>query len=84
MTTITITIEDELAQIVNKAVHRLSISQEEIVRQALYHFFDEAQESMAGEDPLIGMFDLGDPLLSENAEEILQGMFHNEPNSVTP
>ncbi len=84
MTTITVTIEDELAQIVNKAVHRLSISQEEIVRQALYHFCDEAAEIVAEEDPLIGLFDLGDPLLSENAEEILQGMFRNEQTITTP
>ena len=84
MTTITVIIEDELAQIVDNAVHRLSISQEEIVRQALYHFLDEPPEIVAEEDPLIGLFDLGDPLLSENTEEILQGMFRNEPNSVTP
>jgi len=84
MTTITIVLEDELAQLVDNAVQQSSSSPEEIVKQAIYHYLNDLQKMDAGEDPLVGLFDLGDPLLSENVEEVLQAMFRKEENSSTP
>lgn len=77
MTTLTITLEDELAQILQAALYRKSITAEELVKQALYQYLDEEQatEGEQGEDSLVGLFDLGDPLLSEKSEEILHAMF---------
>ena len=77
MTTLTITLEDELAEIIQAALQRKAISAEELVKQALYQYLDEGQESVhtPAEDSLVGLFDLGDPLLSEKSEEILQAMF---------
>ena len=77
MTTLTIALEDELAQILQATLYRKSITAEELVKQALYQYLDEEQaiESTQAEDTLVGLFDLGDPLLSEKSEEILQAMF---------
>ena len=77
MTILTITLEDELAEIIQAALQRKAISAEELVKQALYQYLDEGQESVRtpAEDSLVGLFDLGDPLLSEKSEEILQAMF---------
>lgn len=77
MTTITIAIEDELAQILQATLYRKSITAEELVKQALYLYLDEEQTAAheQAEDSLVGLFDLGDPLLSEKSEEILQAIF---------
>jgi c-di-GMP-related signal transduction protein len=77
MTTLTITLEGELAQILQAALHNQSITAEELVKRALYQYLEEEQlpESVSGDDNLVGLFDLGDPLLSEKSEEILQTMF---------
>lgn len=77
MTTITVALEDELVEILQKALYRQSISTEELVKRAIYHYLDEEQmpAQEAVEDSLVGLFDLGDPLLSEKSEEILQSMF---------
>lgn len=77
MTTLTITLEDELAEIIQAALRCKAISAEELVKQALYQYLDEGQERVRtpAEDSLVGLFDLGDPLLSEKSEEILQAMF---------
>ena len=86
MTTITIALEDELVEILQMALHRQAISTEELVKRALYHYLDEAQmpAQEVGEDSLVGLFDLGDPFLSEQSEEILQSLFSQTTAVVAP
>lgn len=83
MNMLTIGLEDELQQIIQIALYRKTITAEQLVKQALYRYLDEEQisegEEVAneyGEDSIVGMFDLGDPLLSEKSEEILHTIFN--------
>lgn len=57
-----------------------SILTEEFLKRTLYQELDEAEavEGTPAEDSLVGLFDLGDPLLSEKSEEILQALFTKE------
>lgn len=72
MTTLTIALQDSL--------DRQSSVTEELLKRAIYQYLDEAQviESTTAEDALVGLFDLGDPLLSEKSEEILHALFAKE------
>lgn len=74
MITLTITIEEELAQVLQPLLERRSITAEELVKQALYHYLTEEQSTVdiKEQDSLVGLFDLGDPMLSEKSEQILQ------------
>lgn len=74
MITLTITIEEELAQVFQPLLDRRSMTAEEFVKQALYHYLTEDQSTrdIKEQDSLVGLFDLGDPLLSEKSEQILQ------------
>lgn len=83
MNMLTIGLEDELQQIIQIALYRKTITAEQLVKQALYRYLDEEQisegEEVANEydeDSIVGMFDLGDPLLSEKSEEILHTIFN--------
>lgn len=83
MNMLTIGLEDELQQIIQIALYRKTITAEQLVKQALYRYLGEEQisegEEVANEydeDSIVGMFDLGDPLLSEKSEEILHTIFN--------
>ncbi|MCE7980145.1 MAG: hypothetical protein DYG89_03050 [Caldilinea sp. CFX5] len=83
MNMLTIGLEDELQQIIQVALYRKTITAEQLVKQALYRYLHEEQvvedEEVAseyGEDSIVGMFDLGDPFLSEKSEEILHTIFN--------
>ncbi|MEZ4734964.1 MAG: hypothetical protein R3E79_48335 [Caldilineaceae bacterium] len=53
---------------------------EEFLKRTLYQDLDETEagEGTPVEDSLVGLFDLGDPLLSEKSEEILHALFAKE------
>ncbi|HXW00081.1 MAG TPA: CopG family transcriptional regulator [Anaerolineae bacterium] len=67
MVNITISIEDELAKSLQTLAERSKLTEAEIIENALKRYVTSSEV-----DPLIGLFDLGDPYLAERAEDILR------------
>jgi hypothetical protein len=73
MRTLTVDLEEGLTRILKVALHRRSSTAEELAKQAFYQYLgkEQATEDELTTDSIVGMFDLGDPLLSEKVEDIL-------------
>jgi metal-responsive CopG/Arc/MetJ family transcriptional regulator len=69
MIRINVALEDELEQALQEIVVRSNLTQEEIVKRALQQYITFYFEE---DDPLIGLFDLGDPHYAEKSKELLR------------
>lgn len=72
MTTITVTLEDELARQLDDASMRAGMTSSDIIRRALAEFFAKRPEP--GRDALAGMFDFGEDDFAEKSEDVLHSL----------
>jgi hypothetical protein len=72
MTTITVTLADEIARQLEAAKANARLTTDEIVQRALSRYFRERADE--GEDALVGMFDFGDENFAERSEDILHSL----------
>lgn len=73
MKPLTITLEPEWQQRLQRLHQHRNLTYEEIVKLALKKYLAEVEPEPA-DDPLIGLFDFDNPNLAENAEIILQSV----------
>lgn len=68
MVTITLSLEDELVQTLQKLRLQTHLTYEEIIKRALVEYTNPSPPP----DPLIGLFDFGDATVAKQAKEIVQ------------
>jgi predicted transcriptional regulator len=67
MVTLTVSLDDELAEALQTLATQSQVTEEELIKRAVQNYVVTFQS----DDPLVGLFDLGAPDLAEQAEEIL-------------
>jgi predicted transcriptional regulator len=68
MVTLTISLEDELAEALHTLAERNKLTEEELIKRVVEKYVIISEQ---GDDPLVGLFDLGEPQLAEHAEDVL-------------